>query len=184
MTFYIASADPRFDESQHARAVARAIGSEHIEEVFGEENLFDVLDVALGRLDEPLADPSYLPTFLLSRLASAHVKVVLGGDGGDELFGGYPTYRAHRYARLWRMLPFRKGPLHTVVAGLRDRDGYQSARVEGEALSPPLGRQRDAAPLSLDVEPRPRRPCDARCATRPMSTPPRSRPSTRHPTTG
>ena len=58
-------------------------------------NLLDVVDVALSRLDEPLADPSYLPTFLLSRLASRHVKVVLGGDGGDELFGGYPTYRAH-----------------------------------------------------------------------------------------
>jgi asparagine synthase (glutamine-hydrolysing) len=125
-TFSMASADPDLDESAHARAVARAIGSEHVEEVFGENNLFEVLDVALARLDEPLADSSYLPTFLLSRLASSHVKVVLGGDGGDELFGGYPTYRAHRYARLWRLLPLRKGPLNGLVAGLRDRDSYQT----------------------------------------------------------
>jgi asparagine synthase (glutamine-hydrolysing) len=125
-TFSIAFEDPTFDESEYARIVARQIGSEHVEERLGTENLLDVVDVALSRLDEPLADPSYLPTFLLSRLASQHVKVVLGGDGGDELFGGYPTYRAHRYAQLYRMLPGRAGPLHGLVAGLRERDRYQS----------------------------------------------------------
>jgi asparagine synthase (glutamine-hydrolysing) len=126
MTFNIASSDPRFDESAHARAVARAIGSEHVEETLGEDNLLEVVDVALGRLDEPLADPSYLPTFVLARLAAAHVKVVLGGDGGDELFAGYPTYRAHKYAQIWRHVPLRDGPLHRLVAGLKDRDGYQT----------------------------------------------------------
>jgi asparagine synthase (glutamine-hydrolysing) len=64
-----------------------------------------VLDLALDKLDEPMADPSFLPTFLLSRLAARHVKVVVGGDGGDELWGGYPTYRAHLYADVYRRVP-------------------------------------------------------------------------------
>jgi asparagine synthase (glutamine-hydrolysing) len=125
-TFSIAFEDPTFDESEHARLIARQIGSEHVEERLNAHNLIDVVDVALSRLDEPLADPSYLPTFLLSRLASQHVKVVLGGDGGDELFGGYPTYRAHQYARLFRFVPGRGGPLHGVVGALRESDRYQS----------------------------------------------------------
>jgi asparagine synthase (glutamine-hydrolysing) len=125
-TFSIAFEDPTFDESRHARLVAQRIGSEHVEERLSAENLVDVVDVALSRLDEPLADPSYLPTFLLSRLAARHVKVVLGGDGGDELFGGYPTYRAHVYARAARFLPLRARPVHAAIAGLREQDRYQS----------------------------------------------------------
>jgi asparagine synthase (glutamine-hydrolysing) len=125
-TFSIAFEDPTFDESQYARLVARYIGSEHVEERLTEANLLEVVDLALSRLDEPLADPSYLPTFLLSRLASRHVKVVLGGDGGDELFGGYPTYRAHRYARLANLLPVGAPSLKRIIARLQDRDRYQS----------------------------------------------------------
>jgi asparagine synthase (glutamine-hydrolysing) len=125
-TFSIAFEDPTFDESAHARVVAQAIGSEHVEERLSVANLLDVVDVALSRLDEPLADPSYIPTFLLSRLASRHVKVVLGGDGGDELFGGYPTYLAHDYARIARFLPLRAGVVQTLVGSLRERDRYQS----------------------------------------------------------
>ena len=125
-TFSIAFEDPTFDESCYARAVAHHIGSEHVEERLGARTLIDVVDLALSRLDEPLADPSYLPTFLLSRLAARHVKVVLGGDGGDELFGGYPTYRAHHYARLWRRLPFHGSALEAFVARLPDRDEHQT----------------------------------------------------------
>ena len=125
-TFSIAFEDPTFDESSHARLLARSIGSEHVEERLTADNVMDVTDVALGCLDEPLADPSYLPTFLLSRLASQHVKVVLGGDGGDELFGGYPTYRAHGYARMARLLPLRARPLRAFIDGLHERDSNQS----------------------------------------------------------
>jgi asparagine synthase (glutamine-hydrolysing) len=126
-TFAIAFEDPTFDESAHARLIAEHIGSEHVEERLAMHNLIDVTDEALSRLDEPLADPSYLPTFLLSRLASRHVKVVLGGDGGDELFGGYVTYRAHAYARrVARLLPMRSRGLHAFIGGLRERDHYQS----------------------------------------------------------
>jgi asparagine synthase (glutamine-hydrolysing) len=125
-TFTIAFEDPTFDESAHARLVADAIGSEHVEERLSVANVLDVVDVALERLDEPLADPSLLPTFLLSRLASRHVKVVLGGDGGDELFGGYPTYQAHLWARYARWLPLRAASVRRAVDGLRESDRYQS----------------------------------------------------------
>ena len=124
-TFSIAFDDPTFDESAYAREVARRIGSIHIEEKLSEANLIDVLDVALSQLDEPLADPSYLPTFLVSRLAASHVKVALGGDGGDEIFGGYPTYLAHQAARLYKWLP-RHDALAALISKLPERDSYQS----------------------------------------------------------
>jgi len=127
-TFSIAFDDPTFDESTYARLVARQIGSSHVEERLSESNLLDVIDLALSKLDEPLADPSYLPTFLVSRLAASRVKVVLGGDGGDELFGGYPTYRAHRYARLYACLPrvLKYHVLRAVVSAIGQKDTYQS----------------------------------------------------------
>src|SRR5437868_17458 len=103
--FSIGFEDATFDESRYARMVAEKLGVEHVTETLREENLLDIVDLALDKLDEPLADPSYLPTFLLSRLAARHVKVVIGGDGGDELWGGYPTYRAHKLASIWAAVP-------------------------------------------------------------------------------
>ena len=126
--FSIAFDDPSFDESAYARRVARSIGAVHVEETLREQDLIDVVDVAFDRLDEPLADPSYLPTYLLSRLAAKHVKVVLGGDGGDELWGGYPTYRAHDHARHYGRLPaiVRDRVVAPLVARLPVDDRYQS----------------------------------------------------------
>ena len=109
--FSIGFEDGTFDETNYARMVAKQLGVEHVTETLSEANLLDVVDDALDRLDEPLANPSFIPTFLLSRLAARHVKVVVGGDGGDELWGGYPTYRAHRLAarlrRASRLVPAR-----------------------------------------------------------------------------
>jgi asparagine synthase (glutamine-hydrolysing) len=125
-TFSIGFEEPSFDESDHARALACRIGSEHIEQRVTREGLLDLVDLAFDRLGEPLADPSYLPTFLLSSLAAKHVKVVLCGDGGDELFAGYPTYLAHRYARLCAPFVASAKPLGEWIAGLKDSDGYQT----------------------------------------------------------
>jgi asparagine synthase (glutamine-hydrolysing) len=125
-TFSIGFTDTAFDESRYARLVARHIGSEHIEERLDVATLLEVLDQALDCLDEPVADASIVPTFLLSRLAARHVKVVLGGDGGDELWGGYPTYRAHRYAALYQHLPewLRRRLIRPLVERLPVMDGY------------------------------------------------------------
>jgi asparagine synthase (glutamine-hydrolysing) len=95
-TFSIGFDDPSFDESEHARAVARHIGSDHEEERLSERSLVDLVPEVLDFADEPLADGSLLPTTLLARLARRHVNVALGGDGGDELLAGYPTFVADR----------------------------------------------------------------------------------------
>ena len=127
-TFSIAFEDADFDESAHARTVAAFLKTHHTEEVLGEGQLLDTVDAALGSLDEPLGDPSYIPTYLLSKLAAQHVKVALGGDGGDELWAGYPTYRAHSYAELYKQVPtfLRKQLINRAVAQLPVKDAYQS----------------------------------------------------------
>ncbi len=127
-TFSIAFTDPQFDESAHARTVANYLGTQHVEETFDEAALLHTLDVALDSLDEPMADPSILPTYLLSRVAAKHVKVALGGDGGDELWAGYPTYKAHATARPYSLVPWflRRALIEPLVAGMPVSDGYQA----------------------------------------------------------
>jgi asparagine synthase (glutamine-hydrolysing) len=92
-TFTIGFADARYDESSFAQAVARELGTDHHALIVPpgiEEDLFTEL---VAQLDEPFADPSFIPTYHLSKLARQHVKVVLSGDGGDETFAGYRKYR-------------------------------------------------------------------------------------------
>jgi len=127
-TFSIGFADADFDESPYARRVASHLATRHIEQVFSEDDLLKNLDDCLSCLDEPMGDPSVLPTYVLSQLAARHVKVVLGGDGGDELWAGYPTYNAHRYARWYRRLPrwVRAAVVKPLVRALPVSDGYQS----------------------------------------------------------
>jgi asparagine synthase (glutamine-hydrolysing) len=103
-TFTAAFDDPSFDESRFARIVASQAGTEHHEFVVGAEDLLGIIPHLGQLLDEPLGDSSFVPTYLLCRLASQHVKVVLGGDGGDELFAGYPTYQAHRLIEYYERL--------------------------------------------------------------------------------
>jgi asparagine synthase (glutamine-hydrolysing) len=99
-TFTIGFAEKSFDEAAHARRIAARLGTDHHEAVMTPTTVFNVIDEIGGLLDEPLADASFLPTYLLSRFTRQHVTVALSGDGGDELFAGYPTYQAHRIARL------------------------------------------------------------------------------------
>jgi asparagine synthase (glutamine-hydrolysing) len=90
-TFSVRFAEAGFDESPAARAVADLYGTEH--HVLDAPQLgADTLAAALADLDQPLADPAYIPTWALSRLTRQHVTVALSGDGGDELFGGYPRF--------------------------------------------------------------------------------------------
>jgi asparagine synthase (glutamine-hydrolysing) len=102
-TFSIGFADQAFDESPYARQAAQALGTEHHELILEPQKL-DVIDDIVWHLDEPLGDNSAIPTYAVSAMAAEHVKVVLTGDGGDELFGGYDKYvveaRERRYDRL------------------------------------------------------------------------------------
>ncbi len=97
-TFTIAFDDPDFDESAEARFVAHVIGSRHHEEKLSADTLANTLPSVGALLDEPLGDASLVSTHLLARFARRHVTVCLGGDGGDELFAGYPTFIADKAA--------------------------------------------------------------------------------------
>jgi asparagine synthase (glutamine-hydrolysing) len=104
-TFSIGFDDKSFDESDHARAVARHLGTDHHERTFSAETVMELLPEVAAWLDEPFGDASILPTHLLSRFARGEVTVALGGDGADELMAGYPTFAAERASALFRKLP-------------------------------------------------------------------------------
>ncbi len=116
-----------YDESMYARAVARHIGADHHEETLDAAGGAEVLDGWAARMDQPLGDPSVLPTWAVARLAARHVPVVLTGEGGDELFAGYPTYLGHALATRARTLsPFVRGALLAVARRLRPRHTHVS----------------------------------------------------------
>jgi asparagine synthase (glutamine-hydrolysing) len=112
-TFSLGFDDPHFDESPRARRLAQALGTDHHEQRLDARSILDALPAVADLLDEPFADASILPTYLLARFARRHVTVALGGDGGDELFAGYQTFRALRPARLYNALV--PGAAHRAV---------------------------------------------------------------------
>jgi asparagine synthase (glutamine-hydrolysing) len=119
-TFSIGFDDPSFDESGWARQVSRALGTDHHEEVLSLRAASELIAGLPDLLDEPLGDASLLPTYLLSRFARRAVTVALSGDGGDEVFAGYPTYQAHRLARAYARVPeaIREGLVRPLVRRL------------------------------------------------------------------
>jgi asparagine synthase (glutamine-hydrolysing) len=104
-TFTLRFQHPSYDESDHARRVAKLLGSRHDELMVTETTLLDALGQITTRVSEPISDPAVLPTYLLARRAKESVGVVLSGEGADELFGGYPTYLGHKFARSFSALP-------------------------------------------------------------------------------
>jgi asparagine synthase (glutamine-hydrolysing) len=106
-SFSIGFSEGSFDESKYARQVAKHLGTEHNEMMLTGTMAVDLVHDIASILDEPFADSSFIPTFLLSRFARQKVKVVLGGDGGDELLAGYPTILAHRLIETYeRLVPW------------------------------------------------------------------------------
>ena len=103
-TFSIGFDDPQFDELEHARTVAEHFGTDHHEFVVRPDAL-GILDDLIGHFDEPFADSSAIPTWYVSEIARKHVTVVLSGDGGDELFGGYDRYLPHPRVEQFDRLP-------------------------------------------------------------------------------
>ncbi|MCD4827849.1 MAG: asparagine synthase (glutamine-hydrolyzing) [Candidatus Cloacimonetes bacterium] len=104
-TFAVGFAEQSFDESSYARRVARLFGTDHHERRLSPDDMLDIQPEIFAQLDEPFADSSIIPTYLLSRFTRQHVTVALGGDGGDELFAGYDPFLAHMWARWYEMLP-------------------------------------------------------------------------------
>ncbi len=113
-TFTIGFSEHGFDESAHARAVAKYLGTDHTELSVGARDALAVVPHLPTMFGEPFADSSQIPTYLVSRLAREHVTVALSGDGGDELFAGYERYRrGARAVALARPVP---GVLRRLVA--------------------------------------------------------------------
>ena len=142
-SFSVGFADKSFDESGYAQQVARHLGTDHHELVLEPDMLLGLIPKLPSLLDEPLGDASIIPTYLLSEFTRRHVKVALGGDGGDELFAGYPTLQAHRLADYYGRVPavVRRGLVEPVVRRLPVSRGnlsfdYRAKRFVGGAVYP------------------------------------------------
>jgi asparagine synthase (glutamine-hydrolysing) len=119
-TFSIGFKDASFDELRYSRRIAALFHTEHKEQVLEARQMLDLIPRITEFLDEPLADASIIPTYLLSRITSEDITVALGGDGADELFAGYPTYQAHRLIRYYRNIPswIRKIIIENIIRRL------------------------------------------------------------------
>lgn len=120
-TFSIGFDDATYSELRWAREVAEHLGIQPTWEVMSSRSALDLFDDLMLYMDDPIGDFSIFPTYLVSRLARQHVTVVLTGDGGDELFGGYETYVAQQRARLWNRIPvfLRPTVIERAIASLR-----------------------------------------------------------------
>jgi len=135
----------QYDESAHARAVTHAMGAVHHVVTADDSALAQALERVTSTLAEPVGDPAILATYLLAQAAQADVRVVLSGEGADELFGGYPTYLGHEIAPLYAQLP---GWLRGLAVRLAARTpgfgnvtlGFLLREFVGAAEQPPLHR--------------------------------------------
>lgn len=158
-TFTIGFDDPAFDEAAHAKAVAQHLGTDHTEITLRADTALDLVTRIPDWFDEPFADSSQLPAYLVSEATRRHVTVALSGDGGDELFGGYPKYR--HLSALWQRAGSMPHMLRQVggcalgaiperfwrLASADPRIGEKMRRL-GHALA---AQDADAAALGIDT---------------------------------
>lgn len=138
-TFTIGFSDARYNEAEHAKAVAAHLGTSHTELYIGPDEALDVVPKLPQSWDEPFSDPSQIPTLLLSRMARRDVTVALSGDAGDELFGGYSRYvSAPGLLRLGQRIP---PPLKRTLSRTLQSRGIIAAVSGAMQMLPPMLRQ-------------------------------------------
>jgi asparagine synthase (glutamine-hydrolysing) len=150
-TFAVGYPKSEFSELGHARCVARALGTDHHEVVIGSDEFFGALPRLIWHEDEPIVWPSSVSLYFVSQLARQHVKVVLTGEGSDELFGGYGRYRFYlenlRAMRVYGLLPsFFRRRVRDVVA----MSPLLSASLRRKLGHTILGRGEEIESLYLD----------------------------------
>lgn len=159
-TFSIGFIEPSYDESSYARLVAKHFGTDHHEEILSAVQAGELLPKIVSQLDEPMSDPSIVPTYLLSQITRRSVTVALGGDGGDELFAGYEYFTGFVLADYYLKLPshFRQKVLESLVNLLPISTGYVSPRhvvekfLAGVYAPPWLRTQIWLGAFSLDLQ--------------------------------
>lgn len=117
-TFSIGFDKKSFDETDKSRVVAGIINSNHHEFIIGEKDLYEDLDAVLLNFDEPFADSSALPSYLVAKKTKTEVNIAMTGDGGDEVFGGYNKYYMGRLNQLYTNLMFKGG--HSLIKKTSD----------------------------------------------------------------
>ncbi|MEE9304319.1 MAG: asparagine synthase (glutamine-hydrolyzing) [Thiotrichaceae bacterium] len=118
-TFSIGFSEAEFNEANHAKAVAEHLGTDHTEMYVSPQQAMDVIPSLPAMFDEPFADPSQIPTFLVAQMARKHVTVSLSGDAGDELFCGYSRYQTA--PNMWSKAAGIPAPLRALLANGLDR---------------------------------------------------------------
>ena len=130
-TFSIGFKEASYDESSYARLVAKRWDTDHHERILAAEDCADLLPEIVTRFDEPMADPSIAPTYLLSKITREKVTVALGGDGADELFAGYEHFIGLKASRWYNALPgfVRAGVIAPLCRALPASEGYVNLRL-------------------------------------------------------
>ncbi|QLA15096.1 asparagine synthase (glutamine-hydrolyzing) [Desulfolutivibrio sulfoxidireducens] len=148
-TFSIGFTEKSYDESAYARSVAKRFATEHHERILSAAECGGLLPDIVARFDEPMADPSIVPTYLLSKVTREKVTVALGGDGPDELFAGYEYYPGFKLAEKYLRLPafLRKGLIEPIARRLPQSSGYVNPRRVAQTFLAGV-----AAPRNLRVQ--------------------------------
>jgi asparagine synthase (glutamine-hydrolysing) len=155
-TFTVAFDDPRYDESQHARAIANHLGTQHEEFLLREQEIVDQVPSIVHCMDEPTANGSFFPVYLISSLARTQVTVVLSGDGGDELFAGYNRYAlapaAWRRTR-WIPKPLRRRLAELLSSGSSPESSWLMSKMArfGSQVAPADARRKLARVLTSET---------------------------------
>jgi asparagine synthase (glutamine-hydrolysing) len=149
-TFTLGFEEAQWDESNDAREISKILGTNHNELIVNSSKIIDKIPNALSSLDQPISDSSIIPTFIISEFASKKVKVVLSGDGGDELFGGYDRYR---WAQNISKIPF---PLRKLMASSLEYFSYLPFQDRSQTLLNFLDKANKLHPIlkaksSLDI---------------------------------
>ncbi|MDP6613167.1 MAG: asparagine synthase (glutamine-hydrolyzing), partial [Candidatus Hydrothermarchaeota archaeon] len=144
-TFTIGFEDKSYDESAYAKMVAENLGTEHYERIISPEETLKLIEEITPSLDEPFGDVSMFPTYLVSKWARRKVKVVLDGDGGDEIFAGYHWYQAQR---IWDYYSYMPNVMQDASISISKRMKVSESKkgmrtlikrfMEGAALESPL----------------------------------------------